>query len=154
MGCETKGDWEDVWELGRVLPKVGKVANGIYWPRSKYPGVLSYHSHRWRWPRIFALCFGLSRHTLMDSNIASRLSVLMRPIYMVNIKENCWSQWQPTLTTRYSLSPLLLWIMSRGPIGGVFTMPLRYDWWYDTWRRHLHNFWPTSRYPKHHCKLA
>ena len=30
MKCETKGDWEDVWELGRVLPKVAKVANGIY----------------------------------------------------------------------------------------------------------------------------
>ena len=30
MGCETKGDWEDVWELGRVLPEVAKVANDIY----------------------------------------------------------------------------------------------------------------------------
>ena len=28
MGCETKGDWEDVWELGRVLPEIAKVANG------------------------------------------------------------------------------------------------------------------------------
>ena len=23
---------------------------------------------------------------------------------MVNIRESCWSQWQPTLTTRYSLA--------------------------------------------------
>ena len=30
MRCQTKGDWEDVWELGRVLPKVAKVANDIY----------------------------------------------------------------------------------------------------------------------------
>ena len=29
MGCETKGDWEDIWELGSVSPKVAKVANDI-----------------------------------------------------------------------------------------------------------------------------
>ena len=141
--------------LGRVLPKVAKVANDIYWSGSNYPGVLSYHTPLVKMtPYFHIMCFGLSAHALMDSNIASRLSVLMGPICMVNIRESCWLQWQSTLTTRYSLSPLLLWIMSRGPIGGVFTMPLRYDWWYDTWRRHLHNFWPTSRYQKHHCKLA
>ena len=58
--------------------------------------------------------FGLSVHAYQDSNTASQLSVLMGPIYMVNIRESCWSQWQPTLTTRYSLSPLL------GPVGGGF----------------------------------
>ena len=56
MGCETKSDWEDVWELGSVLPKVAKVANDIYWSGSDYAGVLSYHTHRWRWRCIFALC--------------------------------------------------------------------------------------------------
>ena len=30
MRCKTKGDWEGVWELERVLLKVAKVANGIY----------------------------------------------------------------------------------------------------------------------------
>ena len=28
--AKKKGDCEDVWELERVLPKVAKVANGIY----------------------------------------------------------------------------------------------------------------------------
>ena len=36
---------------------------------------------------------------------------------MGNIRESCWSQWQLTLTTRYSLSPLLLWIVSQGLVG-------------------------------------
>ena len=28
--AKQKGDWGDIWELGRVLLKVAKVANGIY----------------------------------------------------------------------------------------------------------------------------
>ena len=35
------------------------------------------------------ICFGLSVHVLMDSNITSQLSELMGPICMVNIKESC-----------------------------------------------------------------
>ena len=44
---------------------------------------------------------------------------------MVNIKKSCWSQWQPTLIIRYSLSPLLLWIVSQGPVGGGFYNALK-----------------------------
>ena len=40
MGCETKGDWENIWELGSVSPKVAKVANDIYWSGFEYPVVL------------------------------------------------------------------------------------------------------------------
>ena len=71
-------------------------------------------------PDFCITCFGLSVHALMNSNIASRLSVLMGPIYRVNIKESCWLQQQLMLTTRYSLLPLLLWIMSQGLVGGGF----------------------------------
>ena len=35
------------------------------------------------------ICFGLSVYALMDSNITSRLSKLIGPICMVNIKESC-----------------------------------------------------------------
>ena len=46
---------------------------------------------------FYIMCFGYLVHALMDSNIASRLSILMGPICMVNFKETCWSQWKPTL---------------------------------------------------------
>ena len=35
------------------------------------------------------MCFDLSLHALMESNIASQLSILIGLIYMVNIKESC-----------------------------------------------------------------
>ena len=59
-------------------------------------------------PYCCIMCFGLSVHAYQDSNTASRLSVLMGPICIGNIRESYWSQWQLTLTTRYCLLSLLL----------------------------------------------
>ena len=70
--------------------------------------------------RYCAMYFGHSLHALLHSNIASQWSILMGLICMVNIEGCWWLQWQPMLTTRFCLSPLLLWTRSQGLVGGGF----------------------------------